>query len=156
MTCPNCGNQLSVTTGSCPFCNTPLNFQEQQPTINYNTQTVPTYVNEPAPEIIKPKKSSNVGAVIGKIFGGLLTLFVLILLFIFFTTKHLYCTKGSEKLMIFYTDKRLFYCLNLFGSEDQCKGFDEAKKLVNEGNIKAVIDGLKDAAAEEGYRCKLN
>ncbi len=165
MTCPNCNNQLSSTNlPSCPFCNTPLNFNQQptmdygqqQPMMDYGQQPMPTYVAQPPQQVIRPKKSSNVGSIILKIIGGLFTLAILAALFLFFTTKHLYCSKSGEYVMVFYTDKKLVWCLNLFGSENQCAGFNDIKDLANESNIKDIIVSIQDEETSRGYTCKIN
>lgn len=150
MICPNCKQEVKEGLSTCPYCNNPLdvemNYQQfQNPT--------PTYTQAPVQEIIRPKKQSNVGKIIVKVFTSLIGLVILCVLILLLTTRHLYCRDGSKRTLILYTNQKLLWCLS--SSKEDCLGFDNAKPLANEGNINAIMDSLKEYYVKEGASCKL-
>jgi hypothetical protein len=177
MVCPNCGNQINTVSNTCPFCNTPLQYdqgvsyeqydqqqqqmqqqmqydqQQMQYDQNYYQQPMPTYVQQAPPEIIKPKNGINIGSLIFKIIGSLISFAILCVVILFLTTRHMYCTQGSKKVLVLYTNSKLLYCLST--PKEECEGFNNVKDLGNESNISTIMDSLKEYYIKEGADCKL-
>ena len=175
MVCPNCGNQINTVSNTCPFCNTPLQYDQgvsyeqydqqqqmqqqqynQQPMQydqNYYQQPMPTYVQQAPPTIIKPKASVSIAGLFFKIIGSLISFAILCIVILFLTTRHMYCTHDSKKVLVLYTNSKLLYCLST--PKEECEGFNQVKGLANESNINTIMDSLKEYYIKEGATCKL-
>ena len=179
MVCPNCGNQINTVSNTCPFCNTPLQYdqgvsyqqyeeqqyneqqyqqqQYQQPQQqydqNYYQQPMPTYVNQGPQQVIKPKERISIVSIIFKLIGSLISLAILCVVILLLTTRHLYCTKGSNKILVLYTNSKLVSCLSVPG--ELCDGFNFVKDQSNESNVNTIMDSLKEYYIKEGASCKL-
>ncbi len=65
----------------------------------------------------------------------------------------MYCTQGSKKVLVLYTNSKLLYCLST--PKEECEGFNNVKDLGNESNISTIMDSLKEYYIKEGADCKL-